>query len=141
MSKINTLLDKLEKVRRVSEGKWSALCPAHGDKRPSLGIKLTDDDKILLHCWCGCSVSEIVGAIGMNLSDLMPERPQGYDRTRSRAPRFSKSEMFDRLLHESTVLSLAVRKLRSGQAMTDVDTARVVQAETIIDNLRREVAR
>jgi hypothetical protein len=139
MSDINALLNKLDKVRPVGEGKWVALCPAHADKRPSLAIKLTGDDKILLHCWCGCDVQSIVAAIGLTLSDLMPERPDGYDRPRAKAPRFNKYELFDTVVHSSMVLSLAVRHLLDGKALSDVDLQAVVKAENLINELEREV--
>jgi hypothetical protein len=141
MSKIDELLNKLEKVSRNGQNKWRACCPAHADKTPSLNIRLADDDRILIHCFGGCAPHEIIGAIGLTLADLMPEKPRGYSRERARLPRFSKSEMFDRLLHEATILMLAVRKLKAGQPLTDTDIARVVQAETVIDNLRLEAAR
>lgn len=138
---IDNLLNRLEKVRRTGERKWIACCPAHDDKSPSLGVKLIDDDKILIKCWAGCSSSEIVGAIGLNLSDLMPENPQGYDRTRAGAPRFSKSEMFDLLHHSSIILSLAIRQLMSGKELSPADLASVHKAETIIEELRMEASR
>jgi len=31
-----------------------ALCPAHDDRNPSLSIQLADD-RILIHCFAGCS--------------------------------------------------------------------------------------
>jgi hypothetical protein len=141
MSNIDNLLSRLDKVKSKGSGKWLALCPAHADKRPSLAIKLTDDDKILLKCWGACDVESIVSAIGLTLSDLMPEKPQGYNRTRARVPRFSKTEMFDRLLHESIILSLAIRQLMSGKELSQADIASVHKAESIIDELRIEVGR
>jgi hypothetical protein len=139
MSKIDQLLDKLEKVRRAGPNKWLACCPAHADKNPSLSIRLADDDRILIHCFSGCSAHEIVSSVGLGLEDLMPENPQGYDRTRARVPRFSKSELFDRLLHESTVLRLAIRQLLTGKGLSDSDLQSVIKAENLIDELEREV--
>jgi hypothetical protein len=141
MSDINNLLNRLDKVKNIGTGKWIALCPAHNDKKPSLAVKLADDDKILLKCWCGCDVQSIVSSIGLTLSDLMPEKPQGYNRTRSRVPRFSKSEMFDRLLHESIILGLGIRQLMSGKELSIADIAAISKAESAIDELRIEVSR
>jgi hypothetical protein len=141
MSNINLLLDKLEGVRKNGANKWLSKCPSHSDRSPSLGVKLLDDDKILIKCFAGCSASEIVSSIGLTLADLMPEKPQGYNRTRARVPKFSKSEMFDRLLHESIILSLAIRQLMSGKELSQADIASVHKAESIIDELRIEVSR
>jgi hypothetical protein len=78
MGDINNLLSRLDKVKSTGPGKWLACCPGpvhnKGDRHPSLGIKQVDD-MILIHCFAGCAVSEIVSSIGLTLSDLMPERP------------------------------------------------------------------
>lgn len=75
MADINNLLSRIDKVKRTGEGKWLVPCPAHNDKSPSLAIKETDDGKILIHCFAGCSVIEIVESIGLTLADLMPDNP------------------------------------------------------------------
>lgn len=141
MSNIDNLLSRLDKVKSNGSGKWIALCPAHADKRPSLAVKLTDDDKILLKCWCACDVESIISAIGLTLSDLMPEKPQGYNRTRARVTRFSKTEMFDRLLHESIILGLGIRQLLNGKELSPTDIESISKAESVIDELRIEVGR
>ncbi|WP_174626581.1 CHC2 zinc finger domain-containing protein [Candidatus Methylobacter favarea] len=74
--KIDTLLSRLEKVHKTGANKWLSCCPAHNDKSPSLAIKLADTDKVLLHCFAGCSVADIVASVGLTLADLMPETPQ-----------------------------------------------------------------
>jgi len=74
-SPADNLLGRLEGVRQRGPGQWSARCPAHADKSPSLAIKQRDDGAQLLHCHAGCSVEQIVGAIGMSVSDLFPPRP------------------------------------------------------------------
>lgn len=135
---IEMLLSKFEKVRKTASSKWQACCPAHNDKSPSLAIKLTDDDKILVKCFAGCSVQDIVAAVGLTLADLMPERPQGYDRTRAKIPRFNKFELFDRMAEESIILSLAVRQLLNGAALAPNDLQRIMQAEETINNIARE---
>ena len=57
------ILDKFDKVRRNGK-RWSARCPAHTDKHPSLAI--TEGDKgWLLRCWAGCTFTEIMDAGGL----------------------------------------------------------------------------
>jgi hypothetical protein len=65
------LLDRLERVRSTARG-WTSLCPSHPDKSPSLSIRNGGDDRILLHCFAGCTAAEICTAIGVRLSDLFP---------------------------------------------------------------------
>ena len=136
---INNLLQKLDKVKPTGSGKWLACCPAHNDKSPSLGIKLSDDGKILIHCFGGCAVSEIVAAVGLELSDLMP--PNAKYQKGVKPPRFNKYEMFDRLVFESIILSLAIRQLLNFQDLSPDDLSRVVQAESVINGIVSEVSR
>lgn len=71
------LLSRLNKVRQTGHMKWQAQCPAHNDKIPSLAIKEVDGERILIHCFSGCSVGDIVAAVGMELTDLFPPRSEG----------------------------------------------------------------
>lgn len=70
---LGLLLSQLTKVKQNGRGQYIACCPSHDDKHPSLAIRQTDDGKILLKCFCGCSAYEIVSAIGLSLTDLFPK--------------------------------------------------------------------
>ena len=67
---VNNILSRLDKVRPNGENKWVACCPSHKDKTPSLSIKLIPDSRILMHCHAGCYTEDIVGAIGVPMTDL-----------------------------------------------------------------------
>ncbi len=134
---IDNLLSKLDKVKPTGNGKWIACCSAHPDKSPSLAIKQTDDGKILLHCFSGCQVSDIVAAAGLELSDLMPENPS-YQKG-SKPPRFNKYELFDRLAFEAIILSMAIRQLLAKEDLSQEDLSRVLLAENTINGIVREV--
>jgi 5S rRNA maturation endonuclease (ribonuclease M5) len=49
-------------------GQWR--CPAHHDHTPSLSISPGSDGKVLLYCHAGCSIDDIVAALGLELTDL-----------------------------------------------------------------------
>lgn len=65
---IDDLLSRLNRVHKTRDA-WTAQCPAHADRNPSLSIA-ERDGKILLHCHVGCLVQEIVKALGLRMSDL-----------------------------------------------------------------------
>lgn len=68
---IDNLLGRLQNVRRTSRG-WSAKCPAHADKSPSLTIA-EGNRGILLRCWAGCTLAEICAALGIHMRDLFSD--------------------------------------------------------------------
>ena len=72
MRKIDTVLERFPDARR-SGGGWSAKCPAHEDRSPSLSINEGDDGGILIHCHAGCETSAILRAKNLGWGDIMPE--------------------------------------------------------------------
>jgi len=139
MNNIDTLLSRVHKLKKTGDSKWLSCCPAHDDKSPSLSIKLADD-RILIYCFAGCDVSSIVGGLGLELSDLMPESKR-HSRPDNKRPKFNKSEMFDRIAEESSILVIGIRQISSGTPLNDDDMARVIKAEKIIDDIIQETRR
>ena len=65
------VLEKLQGVRRKGE-QWMARCPAHEDKGPSLSVR-DENGKVLLHCFAGCTIESICGALEIKVNDLFAE--------------------------------------------------------------------
>lgn len=66
------ILSKLGRVRKSGRG-WSARCPAHEDKEPSLSVSVGEDGRVLLFCHAGCAVDSILTALGVAASDLFAD--------------------------------------------------------------------
>jgi putative DNA primase/helicase len=66
---VQQLLARLDLVRPTGDG-WTACCPAHEDKTPSLSITLADSGKILLYCHAGCETADVMRAAGFEASLL-----------------------------------------------------------------------
>ena len=118
MSNINNVLNALNGVKKTGQNKWVARCPAHEDKSPSLAIKELDDGRILLHCFAGCSVDEVVCAIGLELSDLFPEKIA----KRERRP-FDAYHILECLKDESLILVLAANAPQTNDNMRRIQLA------------------
>lgn len=58
---VDAVLSALNGVKRCGRG-WMALCPAHEDREQSLSIA-DAGGKVLLHCFAGCSFSDILAAL------------------------------------------------------------------------------
>jgi hypothetical protein len=50
-------------ARRCGRG-WIARCPAHDDHTASLSIGLSDQGKVLVYCFAGCTYESIIDALG-----------------------------------------------------------------------------
>lgn len=66
------ILDRLEKVRKAPGG-WTARCPAHADRGPSLSIGIGENEGTVLHCFAGCAPEDIVAAVGLRMRDLFAD--------------------------------------------------------------------
>lgn len=81
----NLILSKLTHVKENSTG-YLAHCPAHNDRQSSLSLTLSDDGKILLKCFAGCSTDVVVKAIGMGMKDLFPSKRGGRGHSPGKKP-------------------------------------------------------
>ncbi|HVS72236.1 MAG TPA: DUF3987 domain-containing protein [Phycisphaerae bacterium] len=74
MTSIELVLSKIPDAKRSGAG-WTARCPAHSDKRPSLSVSEGEDGRALVYCHAGCTPEEIAAAMELKMSDLMPAAP------------------------------------------------------------------
>lgn len=96
------LLPSLDGVRPAGPNRWIARCPAHEDKNPSLSISETDD-RILLRCHAGCTAADIVGSLGLRLSDLFAH-PLAPGERKSRARGHRKAKLYEAMRRELVAL-------------------------------------
>lgn len=121
------ILSRLQKVRGRN-GNWVACCPAHADRSPSMTIRDVDG-KILIHCFAGCSIQEITGAIGVDMSDLFPPEPKDYTPQRPVRPRFLASDLLKAVAFEATIVAVAAHDMAKGRPLSDQDRERLLVAQ------------
>jgi hypothetical protein len=129
---IGDLLNRLEKVKG-SKGRWTACCPAHGDKSPSLAVTMLDDGRILLKCFAGCSAYEIVSAVGMDMTDLFPkENKLGYTSDSQSLKKthrpFYATDLLKIIHFEALLTGIAACDLSEGRQVSDDDRKRLKTA-------------
>lgn len=133
------LLPRLDKVRQTGPDQWIACCPAHGDKSPSLSIKQADD-RLLVHCFAGCHVTEVVAAVGLTLADLF-NAPLDHHRAaltqRQRARHDQARAALQALVHECRVVSCAAEQMIAGFALDEDENARLRLAVQRIETAER----
>lgn len=121
------LLDRLDKVRQTSPDRWIACCPAHDDKTPSLSIRQAED-RILVFCFSGCHVEDVLTAVGLSFSDLyLDESRAAYEAACAHGGREieRKAKKFDPIDHERLIVEIAEADLRAGRVLNLEDSARV----------------
>lgn len=80
MNPIDKILPLLQGVIPGSDGKtWSSLCPAHSDSKPSLGVAVGNDGRVLVKCYAGCEFHAIAKSLGLTANDFFVGRPQEED--------------------------------------------------------------
>ena len=123
-----TVLAGLHKVRRSGQRLWSACCPAHEDRSPSLAVKETDDGRVLLHCFGGCSVDSVLGALGLGMDALFPPRPAaGTGMQRVRRP-WNASDLLRLAAYESQLAMIVASDIAAGAEVSQADRARFLEA-------------
>lgn len=129
------LLSRLDGVRKTGSGRWSALCPAHPDKSPSLAVSEKDDGVVLLHCFAGCHTSEVIESVGLQIADLFPQRKRdpAYVGKPDRRP-FPAADILRAVTFEITIVCLHTSRILAGEHVTSADRDRIYLAHTRLQN-------
>ena len=119
-SRVQIILDKLDKVRSTGKNKWIACCSSHKDKTPSLSITELDNGQVLIHCYAGCSPESIVASLGVSLADLYPDNKLPY------IPTYHKKN--SKMTVDQWVIELAKADRKAGKKITEKDKEREIEA-------------
>lgn len=131
----DALISKLDKCKRTGNGRWLACCPAHEDRSPSLSVAETDDGRVLVHCFAGCSVENVIGAVGVGFDELFPQKPIEHAPAVRRP--YAAADVLEALATEMQVVTLIACDLHSKKTVSEEDYARLWLAQGRIDEARR----
>lgn len=125
---VDSLLSRLEGVRKTGRDRWSARCPAHADKHPSLSIAISDrnPDVVLLRCHALCDVDDVLAAVGLTFDALYPERPTTENKSQRRP--FFPTEVFEVARLEVAVVAVIAADMRRQQTVSEADYNRLFLA-------------
>lgn len=117
------ILSRLQGVRANGPGRWMARCPAHSDRTASLSVRETDDGRVLLNCFGGCSVDEITAAVGLDLASLYPRecRSDRHRAAHSSVPTIHWRDFVSALRDVLTALLLAADDIAEGIELSEAD--------------------
>jgi len=136
---VESLLQSCDKVRDTGHGKWIACCPAHEDRSPSLAIKECSDGKVLLKCFAGCETEDVLAAVGMTFSDIMPEKV-GTEHSYRPQKWINAKDALATLDHESLVVAIIGADFIKRKSLDDETWDRLATAVNRINSARAEAA-
>jgi RecA/RadA recombinase len=90
--------------KRCGNG-WSARCPSHDDRTPSLCIGEGEEGRVLLKCHAGCDYPDVLRALGLSERDLFSAASPHINGVATRAgapppPRPADAPDFDRIARD-----------------------------------------
>lgn len=123
---IDTILSRLERVKKSGSYSWRARCPAHQGKSQSLSIRVRDTGKVDIHCFAECDGAQIMHAIGMLLVDLYPE-PINPPHSLGKKPPFNAYDVLAALADETLLIAHFASELQD-HPLIDEDRKRLFTA-------------
>ena len=133
------ILDRLERVKQTAPGRWLARCPAHEDRSPSLSIRELEDGRVLVYDFGGCSVDDVLAAVGLEMQTLFPERlpaartGTGYAPSHSRIP---ARDLLEIISEETSVVTIVAADFLARRTVTERDWRRLATAAARIGRAR-----
>jgi hypothetical protein len=111
------LLSRHDGVRKTGPGRWLMRCSVHEDRSPSVSVRELPDGRVLVHCFAGCSVEDILAAVGLDWSALFPVDWAG--REFKKAPGIPARDVLEALEQESLIVAVIgydmIRKREIGE--------------------------
>lgn len=131
-----TLISALDGVRKTGPGKWRAICPAHGGKnKQALVVTEADDGRVLMHCFAGCSVPEVLGACGVPMDELFP--PSEIVGAKPVRRPYNSVDILRSVAFEAVVVLLIANDLKAVKGISDARYQRLVKATAILQDAER----
>ena len=118
---MNNLLNHLHHygLKQVAPERYLSRCPSHDDKSPSLTVTLQPGDKTLIHCFAGCSPEDILGSLGLTMSDLFPD-DDNFDREKYQQKK-QKQFLRSQFMSDYVLIQLGEAWLKNKKKFTSHD--------------------
>ena len=122
---IESLLSRVKGVKKTSATTWMCKCPSHNDRLPSLSVRLAEDGLVLINCFGGCSPSDILAAVGLEMTDLW-EVPLSHTSKPLKGPKVFARDVLKLMRTELMLFVMASFTLKKGKALEQVDQERLM---------------
>lgn len=131
------LLQRLEGVRRSGDSA-RARCPSCGGRSCKLVVTQCAD-RVLLHCHGGCNAGDVLAAVGLCWSDIMPPRHWPLTRQEQREARQAMKQAaqlsaLSELAFEAVIIRAAAAQIAAWCPLSVEDDERLMLAVKRIDH-------
>jgi len=125
------ILSHFDKVRATSKnGSYNCLCPAHDDRSASLSIKICDDGRVLIHCFAGCDIQNILSSVGLTLDDIIPQR---IELLKPSGKAFNPFAILKNMKDEALFVYMCAREIEQGNPLQQTDKEKLLDT---VQNLK-----
>ena len=132
------ILNLLDNVKQTGKERYLASCPAHEDSDPSLALTELHDGRILIHCFAGCEPQEILGSVGLTMSDLFPEGGlgefKGWDQLKREQEARRQRKTQEAVCSDEIFLEVCQGARKSGERLNHKDLEKERQAYIRVRN-------
>lgn len=121
---MHEILSHFSRVRATSKtNAYNCLCPAHDDKNASLSIKINEDGRVLIHCFAGCDIESILGAVGLTLDDIIPQR---IDLLKPQGKAFNPFAILKTMKDEALFVYMCANEIEQGRTLQSSDKEKLL---------------
>lgn len=99
-------------------------------------VRECDDGRVLVHCFAGCAVELILGALGLEFDALFPEKTVA-DRVAPMRRPFPMADVFACVAEETFYVAYMAATMAAGHQLTATDKALLEQSYHRIMDARR----
>jgi len=122
---VHQILSHFDKVRSTSKSNsYNCLCPAHDDRNASLSIKIAEDGRVLIHCFAGCDIQNILSAVGLTLDDIIPER---IDMLKPTGKAFNPYAILKSIKDDALFVYMCASHIEKGEQLEETDKEKLLQ--------------
>jgi len=125
MQPIDKVLSRLEKIKQRQDGQWSARCPAHEDKSPSLSVRETDEGAVLIKCFAGCTFEKIFSSLNLDPSEAFPPKHKSGKEPKRTPRSTTAAHALELLSEEAGFVAMYANNLYKNVALTARDRDRL----------------
>lgn len=123
-------------MKRTGKETWLACCPGHEDKTPSMTVRELADGRVLVHCFGGCDVEQILSGAGLTFDALFPEKQKADSLPPVRRP-FPAADVLEAVEGEAFYVAFMALSMSNGYQLEPRDKEILMRAYERVMEARR----